>query len=324
MKYRDELHRTPEILGMVTGAEPDKVLSEAAHVVFCGCGTSFYIAGQSANLCMEQGKSARAVEAVAIIESVSLDEAPGTVFVFISRSGDSMETVIAARQVRLWGFPTYYVGCTEDSTLDRECEGSRVIGFAREKLAVESFSYAGQMLCLALACGLHVPGGNIPGGVKDALDLAREFFRRHLSQRDIGRIIFLGADFYMPLLKEMRLKSGEITQKCSEVWGVLEFRHGPRSWADEKCLIAVIPGVRTYDYDRQVATELVDYGSAVIWFGRDPVRSALNVEWPATKYSLEEVLTLSAFFTGLAVEIGESCGIDAAHLKNLQYAVQEL
>lgn len=309
---------------MVNGAEPDKVLVEASRVVFCGCGTSFYIAEQLANLCMEQGKRAGAVEAVAVIESSAPDEAPGTVFVFISRSGNSMETVIAARQVRRWGFPTYYVGCTEDSTLDRECDRSRVIGFAREKLAVESFSYAAQMLCLALTCGLHVSCDRIPTGVKDALDLGREFFRGHLSERDIGRIIFLGANFYMPLLKEMRLKSGEITQKCSEAWGVLEFRHGPRSWADEKCLIAVVPGIRTYDYDRQVATELVDYGSTVIWLGRDPVQSVLNVELPATKYSLEEILTLSAFFTGLAVEIGESCGIDAAHLKNLQYAVQEL
>ena len=324
MKYRDELHRTPEILITVIDAKPDAPLAEAPRLVFSGCGPSSSIAGQLANLCTAQGKSAGTVEAVAIMDSFSAVEAPGTVFVFISRSGNSMETVIAARRVRQEGLPTFYVGCTEDSTLDRECERSRVIGFARETLALESFSYGAQMLYLALICGLDVARDSIPTGVEDALGLAHEVFTEHLSERHIGRIIFLGAPFYMPLLKEMRLKSGEITQKCSEEWGVLEFRHGPRSWADEECLIAVLPGIRTYDYDKRVAKELVNYGSAVMWLGRDPIHGVLNVEWPATKYSVEEVLTLSAFFTGLAVEIGESRGIDAAHLKNLQYAVQEL
>lgn len=324
MKYRDELHRTPEILSMVAGAKPDATLMEAPRVVFCGCGTSFYIAGQVANLCTEQGKNARAVEAVEIIESSFAIDAPGSVFVFISRSGNSLETVLAARRVRQEGLATFYVGCTEDSTLDRECDRSRVIGFARETLALESFSYAAQMLCLALSCGLDVALDGISTGVKDALGLARDVFRTHFLQTDIARIIFLGASFYMPLLKEMRLKSGEITQKCSEVWGVLEFRHGPRSWADERCLIAVLPGIKTYDYDRRVAEEILDYGSRVIWFGGDPVQGAVSIEWPAPKYSVEETLTLSAFLTGLAVEIGESCGIDAARLKNLDYAVQEL
>ncbi len=324
MTYRDELHRTPQILSMVAGTEPDATLMEAPCVVFCGCGTSFYIAGQLANLCAEQGKNARAVEAVEIIESSLAIEAPGSVFVFISRSGDSLETVIAARRAKEEGLATFYVGCTEGSTLDRECDRSRVIGFARETLALESFSYAAQMLCLALLCGLDVAPDGISTGFEDALGLARDVFRRHFLQKDIARIIFLGAPFYMPLLKEMRLKSGEITQKCSEVWGVLEFRHGPRSWADARCLIAVLPGIKTYEYDRRVAEELVEYGSSVIWFGRDPVQAAVNIEWPASQYSLKEILTLSAFFTGLAVEIGETCGIDVTHLKNLDYAVRDL
>jgi glutamine---fructose-6-phosphate transaminase (isomerizing) len=324
MKYRDELYRTPEVLSMVAATESDTMLVEAPCVVFCGCGTSFHIAGQLANLCARQGKNAQAVDAVEIVESSSMIEVPGSVFVFISRSGNSLETVIAASRVKQEGLPTFYMGCTEGSILDRGCDRSRVIGFARETLALESFSYAAQMLCLALSCGLDVTPDGISTDYGEALGMARDVYRAHFSNMEIARFIFLGPSFYMPFLKEMRLKSGEITQICSEVWGVLEFRHGPRSWADERCLMAVLPGVNTYHYDRRVAEELVSYGSSVIWFGRDPVRAAVNIEWPAPKYTVEETLTLSAFFMGLAVEIGESRGIEAAHLKNIDYAVEEL
>lgn len=68
----------------------------------------------------------------------------------------------------------------------------------------------------------------------------------------------------------------------------------------------------------------MDYGATVIWLGRDPVKAAVNIEWPAPQYSVKEILTLSAFFTGLAVEIGEICGIDPSSLKNLDYAVRDL
>jgi glucosamine--fructose-6-phosphate aminotransferase (isomerizing) len=324
MKYWDELNRTPEILSRIVGTVPDAPLVEASLVVFCGCGTSFYIAGQLANLCTEHGKNARAVEAVEIIESSVPIEIPGSVFVFISRSGDSLETVIAARQVIRAGIATFYLGCTENSTLDRECDRSRVIGFAREALALESYSYSAQILCLSLLCNVAREPEGIPTHVEDALRTAERVFRAHFLQMDIARIIFLGASFYMPFLKEMRLKSGEITQKCSEVWGTLEFRHGPRSWADARCLVVVVPGIKTYKYDRKVAEELLNYGSAVIWIGTDPVQGAVNLAWPAPKYSVEEILTLSALLTGLAAEIGESCGIDAAHLSNLDYSVREL
>ncbi len=324
MKYRDELDKTPEILGRVLGTKPNATLTEAPLVIFCGCGTSFYIAGQLANLCSQQGKNASAVEAVEIIESSLPVVAPGSVFVFISRSGNSLETVIAARQVRQEGLATFYLGCTEDSILSRECEESHVIAYARETLPLESFSYAAQMLSLALLCGLDVSPEGIPTGVADALRVARDTFEAHFLQKDFARIIFLGASFYMPFLKEMRLKSGEITQKCSEVWGVLEFRHGPRSWADARCLMVVLPGIKTYGYDRKVAEELLGYGSTVIWLGEEPVPGAVNIEWPTPKYSVEELLALSALITGLFVEIGESCGVDAAHLKNLDYAVREL
>lgn len=83
-------------------------------------------------------------------------------------------------------------------------------------------------------------------------------------------MICLGAPFYLPLLKELMLKNGEITQKFSEVWGLLEFRHGPRSWADRDCLVTAVPGVRTLAYDRRVAEELVSYGCRVLWCGPEP------------------------------------------------------
>lgn len=323
LKYIDELYKTPEILNKVVCTMPDKVLADAQEIVFCGCGTSFYIAWQLEKLCTAQGRKAIAVDAVDLIDSFPVSGKKHAAFVFISRSGSSMETVLAMRKVKEEGIATFYLGCSGDSVLARECRMSKVISYANEFNVLESYSYTAQMMCLALCCGLKV-SSEIGDRAKQALDLSRDFFNRYIRHLEISRLIFLGSPFYMPLLKEMMLKNGELTQKSTELWGILEFRHGPRSWADHKCLITVIPGIRTYDYDKEVAKELVGYGCQVIWFGRHPIDGALNIGFEAEKYSVDEVLVTAVFLTGLAAEIGESCGVDSTNPKHIVRAVENI
>lgn len=323
MEYITELSRTPEILERVMEEGPEERLANAPLLVFCGCGTSFYLCAQMAKLCAVQGRRAAAVEAVELLDGTPPPGGAGAVYVFLSRSGRSMETVLAQQLVQKAGHDTFYLGCTAGSPLERGCGGARVIPYGAERLILESYSSTAQLLCLARCCGLSVSSGT-PALVRHALETADTAYRRTAAGIRFRRLICLGAPFYMPLLREWMLKNGELTQLPSEAWGLLEFRHGPRSWADEGCLVTVVPGERTMEFDRRAGAELVEYGCRVLWCGPEPPDGAVPAAPGTARRSVEECLALTAFHTGLAAALGRAYGVDAARLRHVVHNVDAL
>lgn len=300
MTYLGELSKTPEVLAkaMAEPAAPELVGKE---LVFCGCGTTFYLAQQAAIQCRLQGIPADAAEAIALVEEVPEGAAEKT-YIFISRSGESMETVLAMEAVKAAGAKTFYIGAVEGSSLDVKCDASRVVAYAREALVLEAYSYYAQMIALLRCCGAAL-SEDLPQVAAKALELGERDGRGILDGMHLERMILLGATLYMPQLKEMMLKCGEITQKPSELWGILEFRHGPRSWSGPGCLIVMAPGAKTRRWDLQVAQELVSYGCRVIWLGSDAPAGARSVDFGQAQYSGEEVTAIGLYITALACQI---------------------
>lgn len=324
MTYIDELYQTPEVLGKVLNEQKEERLIKASMLVFCGCGTSWYMAQQMAFLCKKNNRKAMAVEAVTLLEEEISEFPDGTCCVFISRSGDSAETVMAMQKIRQFSNVfTFYLGCTRNSSLALQCQASRIIEYAKETIPLESFSFYAQFLCLALCCGIPA-AKDIPAQVKRTFSLSERVFSEHIGNMEIKRIICLGSPFYMPLLKEMMLKNGEITQISSEVWGILEFRHGPRTWASENCLITVVPGEKTRKWDENVARELAGYGCKVLWYAEQPLEGTVFVKRTALYGTVEDILSITGFQTSLAALIGRQVGVDAARLHHLSYQVEEI
>lgn len=320
MQYIEELNRTPEILTRALEEAPEAALIQAPLLIFCGCGTSHYLGAQLARLCAANNRPAIAAEAVELLEALP-SVPPESVFVFLSRSGSSMETVLAMQAVQAAGRRTFYLGCTPNSPLADGCACSRLLPYARETLPLESFSFPAQFTALALCCGMTVPR-DTPAIVRKAFAQARRLYARAVEGMQLHRMICLGAPFYMPLLKELMLKNGELTQKATEAWGILEFRHGPRTWADAHCLITAVPGVRTRQWDVAMGRELVGYGCKLLWCGEDAPDGAIRVTLTAPACSAQAIVELTAFQTALAAQIGLADGVDAAALRNITYCVE--
>lgn len=321
MTYQEELLKTPDILRRVLREKEDVRMKTAGRIIFCGCGTSLYIGQELANLMNFRGRRAEAVSAVSLIEnpSVCLGE---DLFVFISRSGNSMETVLAMKAVKAMGAGTFYLGCREHSKLDMECDSSRVIEYGNESLILESYSFYAQLLLAWICCGFGC-SKRIPEMVEYAFSLADDCFDKCVP-KTVRRIICLGTGFYMPLLREMMLKNGEITLLPAENWEILEFRHGPRCWADEHTLIYIMPGIKTSEWDRHVAAELVSYGCPVVYFTSQKLKGAFSVDLRAGHYSMEEVLATGAFITGVATRIGQELGTVPERMRHVVHNVEEL
>lgn len=324
MTYIDELYQTPKVLAKVLEEQKEERLINASMLVFCGCGTSWYMAQQMAFLCRRNNRKAMAIEAVTLLEEGIPEFPDGTCCVFISRSGESAETVMAMKKIgQSSNVFTFYLGCTRNSSLALACQASRIMEYAKETIPLESFSFYAQFLCLVLCCGMPA-AKDIPAQVERAFSLSEMIFSGYIRDMEIKRIICLGAPFYMPLLKEMMLKNGEITQISSEVWGILEFRHGPRTWASENCLITIVPGERTRKWDENVAKELAGYGCKVLWYADQPLDGTVFVRRTAQYGTAEDILSITGFQTGLASLIGRQIGVDAAGLKHLSYQVEEI
>ena len=322
ISYQEELFRTPEILARVMKEGPEPALLQARRIVFCGCGTSLYIGGQLAELCLRAGREACAADAVRLWERPAPRE--GDIYIYISRSGNSQETVLAQERMKGLGAESFYLGCAPESRLDRSCDHARVLPYANETNILESFSFYAQLLLGGLCFGLEADPG-IPETVASALERGREYGRVWTESRQApSRILSLGAPLYLPLQREMMLKDGEITGLPVESWGNLEFRHGPRSWADETTLIHFMPGQGTREWDRNAAAELADYGCPVLYYGEDAPEGTVPAPTGAGSGSLAEVLAAAAFHTALSTEIGKAHGTRPEALRHVVHNVSAL
>lgn len=322
MTYKEEFLKIPNILRQVLKEESEPCLEKAKRVVFCGCGTSFYMGHQLAHIIKYHGKQAISVSAINLIEEYS-DYRSGDVYVFISRSGNSMETLQAMKVAKSAGAETFYLGCACGSKLDLNCNGSRVILYGKESLVLESYSFYAQFLLAWRCLGLPVEN-RIPQIAEYAILLADDCFEKFCIPEKIKRVICLGASFYMPLLREMMLKNGEITQLPVENWEILEFRHGPRSWADEHTLIYILPWIKNTAWEMRVAEELVSYGCPVIYLFEKKLQGAYSVDFGTNRGSIEESLAAGVFITALALRIGQALQTVPEQMKHVCYNVEEL
>ena len=320
MLYMEELYQTPQVLKKVMAFRCSRLTGK--RLVFCGCGTSFYIGGQVSNLYARRGMAAAAADAIDVITGdfrlCGTDHV-----VFISRSGNSMETVLALEAAKRAGAKCFYLGCGEDSVLKRACEGSAVIPWANEENILESYSYYAQLLLACMCCGIF-PSAELPFLVSQALEKAEDYFARHVQGHALTRMISLGPSFYRPQNREMMLKDGEITGLPAESWGTLEFRHGPRAWADEHTLIEIIPGKNSREWDEKVARELIGYGCRVRVYSESVFDGAYSYRFKADSYSLEEVLSAAAFHVCVAAHIGRELGSRPESLPHIVHNVGDL
>lgn len=317
--YKEELFSTPERMRYALDETPRQELLNAAKLIFCGCGTSYYLGAQCAQICRVNGREASAVDAIELFTRYARPEKDAA-YIFISRSGNSEETVRAASIVKDSGAFAFYLGCAYHSRLAALCDASAILPYGEETLILESYSYYVQMAAALRCCGIAIDE-RLPGLMKEALEDGQAAYSWWVKGRNISRIISLASPFYRPLHREMMLKDGEISQLPTEEWGILEFRHGPRCWCDETTLIHMVSEPDTREWDIKVAKELLEYGCPVIWYGDDGPEGCYKLSYDVSHRSAEEALLFGVFHTSIAVEIGRERNTCPENLRHIVHNV---
>ncbi|MFD1675929.1 SIS domain-containing protein [Alicyclobacillus fodiniaquatilis] len=211
------------------------------HVLFIGCGTSFYLAQSAARLFQEvTGKVCLAVPASEIIfadTSIIPNDVPVVAFA-ISRSGTTSELLMAVEHLQK-NYPyveTVAVTCHSDQMLAKISQTVISLDHASEKSVVMTQSFTNMLLALqwvaATSAGredLLTELNQLPVILERDISKMMDFGRRIGANIDFKQYIFLGLGTYYGLATEATLKLKEMTQTPCESYNPFEFRHGPIS-----------------------------------------------------------------------------------------------
>ena len=234
------------------------VFEQVRSVTIVACGTSYH-AGLVARYWMEGLAGVPCnVEVASEFRYRKPVVTDGSLFVTISQSGETADTLAALRQATKWGYAHTLAICNvPESSLTRESELVLMTRAGPEIGVASTKAFTTQLVALMLlvvALGkrraltaeqertLVAELESLPGKINSVLELndqigelAQEFAHKHHS-------LYLGRGSMYPIAMEGALKLKEISYIHAESYPAGELKHGPLALVDEDMpVIAVAP-----------------------------------------------------------------------------------
>ncbi len=246
------------VLDTAFGEEANEVLDNTMGVHIIACGTSYH-AGLIARYWIEQlCRVPCMVEIASEYRYRSTVVPKGTLFITISQSGETADTLAALRAAKEMGYVSTMAICNSpESSMVRE-SALPLLTHAGPEIGVASTkAFTTQLAALALLTislarrnGLEEKQerilvaqlAEIPGLIEQVLtlDSAIETLAEHFVDKQ--HALFLGRGVQNPVAMEGALKLKEISYIHAEAYAAGELKHGPLALVDENMpVIAVAP-----------------------------------------------------------------------------------
>ncbi|MET3649952.1 SIS domain-containing protein [Phyllobacterium ifriqiyense] len=238
----------------------------AELLVFVGCGTSFNLALSLAAYANLAGHSAIAVPGA---EWQNRPQAfwpdwPNTHVVALSRSGETTETVAAAKASRASGAFVTAITVEPDSSLAKNCDRLICAATHPDEGIVMTVSAS-----LMVLLGLQMIGQEIPSSTVDHAGRLAGALDAILPSVIAGRshFVFLGGGPLFGIALEGALKLMEMSQIMTQAFHPLEYRHGPISLVDVSTAVVMLYSSDQKDAEAKLVNELREKGAIVIGIG---------------------------------------------------------
>jgi glucosamine--fructose-6-phosphate aminotransferase (isomerizing) len=252
---------TNSVLPGIFGVGAEEQLAKVRNMHIVACGTSYH-AGLVARYQLEEMAGIPCTAEVASEYRYRRPVVPGnTLFVTISQSGETADTLAALRHAKQAGYVTTLAICNvAESSIVREADlvlmtrAGPEIGVASTK-AFTTQLVSLQMLLLVLArlngidpdrYATHVADLNrLPDLLNQALDLDPLFEELAEDFVEKRHALFLGRGSHYPIAMEGALKLKEISYIHAEAYPAGELKHGPLALVDSDMpVVAVAPNNR--------------------------------------------------------------------------------
>lgn len=253
-----------KILADIFGKEAEQVFRQVRQIHIVACGTSYH-AGMVAKYWLEDlARIPCHVEIASEFRYRNPVVLPGTLFVALSQSGETVDTLAALRMAKEIGYVSTLAICNvpesaivRESTLVFLTRAGVEIGVASTK-AFTTQLVALLLLTLVLGQTRELPQSleyhivnllrQLPQQVEFVLRLDKEIQLLAETLIDKRHALFLGRGAHYPVALEGALKLKEISYIHAEAYPAGELKHGPLALVDEHMpVIAVAPNDRLLD-----------------------------------------------------------------------------
>ncbi len=279
----------PEIFGV--GAAELLAKADAVHIV--ACGTSFH-AGVVARYWIESLAGIPCTTEIASEYRYRQPVVrPNTLFVTISQSGETADTLAALRMASERGYLATLAVCNvPEASLVRESSLVLMTRAGPEIGVASTKAFTTQLAALALLT-LHLADAHglsrerredavrqleqVPGLIAEALTLDDAI--RELAEQFVhcDHALFLGRGTHYPIALEGALKLKEISYIHAEGYPAGELKHGPLALVDENMpVIAVAPNDHLLDKLKSNMEEVRARGGRLYVFADSTIRHGLD------------------------------------------------
>lgn len=231
-------------------------LAAVPRVNIVACGTSYY-AGMVAKYWFEQ------VAGVAVDIDIASEFryrnpplAPGGLSIFISQSGETIDTLAALRHAKAAGQRTLALVNVESSAMAREAEAVLFTHAGPEIGVASTKAFTCQLVMLAcLAIGMararnaidHAREAQLSAAIAEVPSRAAEVLNHDEALRRLARLIasardvlYIGRGPAFPIALEGALKLKEISYIHAEGYAGGELKHGPIALVDDQVPVIVV------------------------------------------------------------------------------------
>lgn len=247
-----------KVLEQAFGIKEKAIFDKVKSVQIVACGTSFH-AGQVAKYWLESvAKMPCQIDIASDYRYRDIIVQPGTLFVTVSQSGETADTLAALRFAQKKSYVATLAICNvATSSLVRESDlclltmAGQEIGVASTKAFTTQLTVLLILsIVLARRTGLTVKQeaklvrelSTLPGLIAKTLKLSNEIKKVAQQFSDKNHSLFLGRGIQYPIAKEGALKLKEISYIHAEAYQAGELKHGPLALVDEQMpVVAVAP-----------------------------------------------------------------------------------
>ncbi|HEC1756167.1 TPA: glutamine--fructose-6-phosphate transaminase (isomerizing) [Campylobacter lari] len=313
----------------------ETLLQNIDEITLCACGTSYHAALSGAYLLERLAKIKTKVEVASEFRYREAIIGKNTLFVVISQSGETADTLEALKIAKTQGVKTLAICNVDNSNIVRLADISLLTRAGIEKGVASTKAFATQvatlwMLAIYLAQKANLDMGkeikalrSLPSIVKVEQNLHEKVHR--ISKRYLHGhgFFFIGRDVFYPLALEGALKLKEISYLHAEGYPAGEMKHGPIALADSELFtVALMPQNCLYEKTKSNVEELAARDSTLLAIS--PLDFDLSDDFIKTskqEHYMCEFFEMMVILQLLALEVSIRLGNDVDMPRNLAKSV---
>ncbi len=330
------------VLEQAFGIEAPGLFDKVTSVQIVACGTSSH-AGLVAKYWIESiAKVPCQVDIASDYRYRDIIVLPGTLFITISQSGETADTLAALRYAKKLGYVATLAICNvATSSLVRESDINMLTMAGQEIGVASTKAFTTQLtilLVLAIVLGRRTglkPAAEtklvkelhkLPSIIEKALGLKKQIKTISKQFSDKHHSLFLGRGIQYPVAKEGALKLKEISYIHAEAYPAGELKHGPLALVDNKMpVVAVAPNNDLLGKLKANLSEVSARGGKLYVFADESINFASEKRLKVINVpSCSEVLAPIVFTVPLQLlsyYVAITKGTDVDHPRNLAKSV---